>query len=259
MNLGYFALKSQIVLMKFAFLLLASLLFITTLKSQESDIPVRSSVQSQDVLFGLQFAFPGDEMKKAVKNKMGNVGFGGTLYYLTNPLSWGKNKRYSAIRLGGELAYTYYGRFITDVTVGGYQGSYKTSYGILNLNAIFRLRPPHVTAVVPFADVIIGGNFYLSSMKDNLDAIESAFGIEATNFGGYSSSSLNKGIGAGVSFGGADPNHARFVVRVTCNWGSDIKYVVRNSVTYDPGSNSLNYEVGKAPVRYVLVQLGVGL
>ena len=237
--------------MKITVLLFACLLFITDLRSQDPDIPARQSIQDKDVLFGLQFAFPGDEMKKAVRNKMANVGFGGTLYYLTNPLSWGKNKRNSAIRLGGELAYSYYGRFITEVSVGGYQGSYKTSYGILNLNAIFRLRPPHVTTVVPFADVIIGGNFYLSNIKENLDAIESAFGIEAANFGGYSSSSLNKGIGAGVSFGGTDANKARFVVRVTCNWGSDIKYVVRNSVTYDPGSNSLNYEVGKAPVRYV--------
>jgi hypothetical protein len=228
-------------------------------QDQEPEIPTKSSLQTIDVLFGLQFAFPGNEMKKAVRNKMANVGFGGTFSLLTNPLSWGKNKRNSAVRLGGELAYTYYGRFITDVTVGSYQGSYKTSYGILNLNAIFRLRPPHVTPVVPFVDGIIGGNFYISRTTENLSAIESAFGIEALDFGGYSSSSLNKGIGAGVSFGGTDPNKARFVVRVTCNWGSEIKYIVRNSVAYDQGSNSLTYEVGKAPVRYMLVQVGVGL
>ena len=228
-------------------------------KGQEPDIPARTSVQTGDALFGLQFGIPGNEMKKAVKNKMANTGFGGTLSYLTNPLSWGKNKRNSAIRIGGELGYTYYGRFITDVTIGGYQGSYKTSYGILNLNAIFRLRPPHVTPVVPFADVIVGGNFYLSSIRENLGVIESSLGIEAADFGGYNSSSFNKGIGAGLSFGGTDPKKARFVFRVTCNWGSDIKYIERNSVAYDPGSNSLTYEVGTAPVRYVLVQLGVGL
>ena len=245
--------------MKFIILLFASLLFNSTLHAQESDAPIRPAVQTGDVLFGLQFGLPGNEMKKAVKNRMANMGFGGTLYYLTNPLSWGKNKRNSAIRIGGELAYTYYGRFISDVTVGGYQGSYKTSYGILNLNAILRVRPPHVTDIVPFADVIVGGNFYLSTIRDNLDVIDGALGIEASDFGGYSSSSFNKGIGAGLSFGGTDPKKARFVLRVTCNWGSDIKYIVRNSVAYDPGSNSLTYEVGKAPVRYVLVQLGVGL
>jgi hypothetical protein len=240
-------------------LLVLSILTVNLLTAQDS-IPARSTtVQNGDFLLGLQLAFPGNEMKKAVRNKMANVGVGGTLYYLTNPLTWGKNKRNSAIRIGGELAYSYYGRFITDVSIGGYQGSYKTSYGILNLNAIFRLRPPHVTPVVPFVDLIAGGNFYISSTKENLDAIESAFGLEAVNFGGYSSSSFNKGIAAGISIGGNQVHKARFVLRVSCNWGSDIKYVVRNSVAYDPGSNELVYEIGKAPVRYVLVQMGIGL
>ena len=227
--------------------------------AQEAEPPKKTNVQSGDFLLGLQLGFPGNEMKKAVRNRMANVGIGGTLYYLTNPLSWGKNKRNSAIRFGGELAYSYYGRFITDVNVGGYQGSYKTSYGILNLNAIFRLRPPHVTTVVPFVDLLAGGNFYISTTKENLDAIESAFGVEPLDFGGFSSSSFNKGIAAGVSFGSNEVQKARFVIRVSCNWGSDIKYVVRNSVGYDAGSNKLTYEVGKAPVRYVLVQLGIGL
>jgi hypothetical protein len=239
--------------------LLVLLLCSNLLDAQDSIPAMNSPVQTGDFLLGLQLGFPGNEMKKAVRNKMANVGIGGTLYYLTNPLSWGKNKRNSAIRIGGELAYTYYGRFITDVNVGGYQGSYKTSYGILNLNAIFRLRPPHVTPVVPFVDLVAGGNFYISSTKQNLDAIETALGFEAADFGGYSSSSFNKGIAAGISIGSNEVQKARFVIRVSCNWGSDIKYVVRNSVAYDPGSNQLTYEVGKAPVRYMLVQIGVGL
>ena len=235
-------------------------LFLFHLNSIAQDSVVdRTKVQTGDFLLGGQFAFPGNEMKKAVRNKMADVGVGASLYYLTNPLTWGKNKRNSAVRIGAELAYTYYGRFITDVSAGGYSGSYKTSYGILNLNAIFRLRPPHVTPVVPFFDVLAGGNFYISTMRENLGAIESALGLEPTDFGGYSSSSFNKGIGGGISIGSTETQKARLVIRVTFNWGSDIKYVVRNSVTYDPGSNSLNYEVGKAPVRYMLVQIGIGL
>ncbi len=235
------------------------LLLFKAISAQDEVEEKKSAVQSGDFLLGFQFAIPGNEMKKAVHNKMANVGIGGSLYYLTNPLTWGKNKRNSAIRLGGELAYSYYGRFISDVNVNGYSGSYKTSYGILNLNAIFRIRPPHVTAVVPFADLIAGGNFYISTTKDNLDAIETAFGAKPTSMGDFSSSSFNKGFGIGVSIGGTETQKARFVVRFTCNWGSDIKYVVRNSVSYDGGSNELTYQVGKAPVRYALIQLGIGL
>jgi hypothetical protein len=80
------------------------------------------------------------------------------------------------------------------VNIGGYQGSYKTSYGILNLNAILRIRSPRVALLVPFVDLIVGGNFYISSMKENLDALETALGVDNTEFGGYSSSSLIKGL-----------------------------------------------------------------
>jgi hypothetical protein len=245
-------------LMKYSVFLIFLFIFNSSV-GQVTAAVTKTDVQDGDFLLGLQFGLPGEQMKKAVHNKMADIGFGGTIYYLTNPLTWGKKKRNSPIRLGGELAYTYYGRFISDVNIGGYQGSYKTSYGILNLNAIFRLRPPKVAPVVPFADLIVGGNFYISRTKENLDALESALGVETTDFGGYSSSSFNKGIGAGLSFGSAKAREARFVLRVTCNWGSDIKYVVRNSVTYDPGNNKLNYEIGKAPVKYFLIQLGVGL
>ena len=67
---------------------------------------------------------------------MGNLGFGAGFAVLSNPFTWGKNKRNSPLRIGGEAGYTYYGRFLSEVNINGYKGDYKTSYGILQLNAI---------------------------------------------------------------------------------------------------------------------------
>jgi hypothetical protein len=48
-------------------------------------------------------------------------------------------------------------------------------------------------------------------------------------------------------------------MRLSYNWGNKIKYVIRNSLEYDPGSGGLVYYVGEAPVRYLMVQVGIGI
>jgi hypothetical protein len=91
-----------------------------------------------------------------------------------------------------------------------------------------------------------------------MDAIESALGIQGFDMGGYSSASFNKGLAVGCSIGNPRPGQARFTVRISYNRGTDIKYVVRNSVHYNPGNGSLTYDVGRAPVEYVMAQVAVG-
>ena len=205
---------------------------------------------------GLQLAMPARPMRDAVRNEMGNIGFGAGLSVLSNPLSWGRRKRNSPFRVGGEAGYTYYGRFLSDVNIGGYRGSYKTSYGIMQLNGIVQLRPMYTESITPFLEVLAGGNIYLSNTRENLSVIESALGIPAFEIDSYASVGFNKGLAAGFTFGKpAAP--ARFLVRASYNVGSNIKYVVRNSLQYDPGSNFLSYQVAKAPVRYLLLQVGV--
>ena len=217
-----------------------------------------STVESVNGLLAFQVGVPSKKMQDAIRNEMGNLGFGGGLILLTNPFSWGKQKRDSPLRIGGELGYTYYGRFISNVNVGGYSGEYKTSYGLLNLNAIIQLRSGKAEVLNPFAEFLIGGNFYISSIRENLNAIETAFGVEASDAGGFSSSGLNKGFALGLTMGRPEKKSARFTLRLSYNWGDDIRYVVRNSLHYDPGTGSLTYQVGEAPVRYLMVQIGIG-
>jgi hypothetical protein len=206
----------------------------------------------------LQVGIPSEAMRDAIRNEMGDLGFGLGLSVLSNPFSWGRNKRNSPLRLGGELGYTYYGRFLSDVNINGFRGSYKTSYGILQLNAVAQLRPMYTEVFTPFLEILAGGNFYLSSTRENLSVIESALGIPAFEIDSYASVGFNKGIAAGFSVGKTRPDAARLQVRVSYNVGSDIKYVVRNSLIFDPAYNMLSYEVNRAPVRYLMVQVGIG-
>jgi hypothetical protein len=212
-----------------------------------------------DFLFGLQVGVPSKEMRPAIHNQMGDVGFGAGLMVLADPFMWGKNKRESVLRLGGGLGYTYYGRFKTDLNVNGYYGSLKTAYGILDAKAIVRFRPQLNRGFSPFADLQAGGDFYMSTTSDDLNAIESALGLENTDFESTSSASFTKGLGGGFAIGSKDPRQAKFVVRVMYNWGSRVKYIVRNSVEYHPSQNALTYQTARAPVRYVMVHVGIGL
>jgi hypothetical protein len=212
-----------------------------------------------DFLFGLQVGVPSKEMKPAIHNQMGDVGFGAGLMVLSDPFMWGKNKRESVLRLGGGLGYTYYGRFKTDLNVNGYSGSLKTAYGILDAKAMLRFRPQLNRGINPFADIQAGGDFYMSTTSDDLNAIESALGLENTDFESTSSAAFTKGLGGGIAIGSKDPEQAKFVVRVMYNWGSKVKYIVRNSVEYHPSENALTYQTARAPVRYVMLQVGIGL
>jgi hypothetical protein len=251
--------------MKQLLLLPILLLFCTALTAQVTTEPAWKSAESgksqgvTDFLFGLQVGVPSKEMRPAIHNEMGDVGFGAGLMVLSDPFMWGKNKRESVLRLGGSLGYTYYGRFKTDLNVNGYYGSLKTAYGILDAKAIVRFRPQMNRGFSPFADLQAGGDFYMSTTSDDLNAIESALGLENTDFESTSSAAFTKGVGGGFAIGSKDPEQAKFVVRVTYNWGSRVKYIVRNSVEYHPSQNALTYQTGRAPVRYLMVQVGIGL
>jgi hypothetical protein len=237
-------------------IVLMSLLFKLSVNAQEGKYKY---VERTNVLLGIQVGIPGSpSMKEATKNNMGNMGFGGALCVLTNPFAWGRNKRNSPLRIGGELGYTYYGRFLSDVNINGYGGDYKTSYGILQLNGLLQLRPGVPEYFTPFIDVFAGGSFYISSTKENLSAIESGLGIPSFEIGSYSSASFTKGAAIGCSIGKFRENQARFTMRVSYTWGPKIRYVVRNSLAYNP-SDGLQISIGETYVRYFLVQVGIGI
>jgi hypothetical protein len=210
-----------------------------------------------DFLFGLQMGVPSAEMRPAIKNNMGDVGFGVGFLFLSDPYTWGKSDRSSALRLGGGLGYTYYGRFKTEVPWNSYTGNVKTAYGMFDAKAIARFRPQLDRGIHPFADVQAGVDVYMSSTREDLSVIEREDGDEEID--NTASASFTKGIGGGFAIGSRDPKQAKFTIRAMYNWGGMVKYVVRNSMYYDPADGTLYYQRAKAPVRYVQIQVGIGL
>lgn len=239
-------------------LLICTLLMVAQSHAQKTGAN-KADIESVNGFFAFQAGIPSKTMQEAIKNNMGNLGFGGDFAALSNPFTWGKNKRNSSLRIGGELGYSYYGRFLSEVNVNGYRGDYKTSYGILQLNALLQLRPYLPETITPFFEVLAGGNFYLSTIKENLGAIESALGIQTLELDGYSSASFNKGLAVGCYIGNPrNKDAARLLLRVSYNRGNSIKYIVRNSLQYNASNNRLEYYVDKAPVNYFIVQIGIG-
>ena len=213
-----------------------------------------------DIALGLHVGIPTKDMRKAIRNNMMDMGFGLNFVFVSDPLLWfNKNAPSSPVRLGADVGYTYYGRFLSEITVNGYKGDYKTSYGIGHLNGILRLRPPHHSAIIPYIDGLIGLNVYFSSTKENFSFIESALGLESLAFAGTASASFVKGFGAGFTIGRKDPNKPRINFRATYQAGSSIKYVERNSINYEQGSNRLTYVEGRAPVKYFTAQVAFAL
>lgn len=239
----------------FAFLFVAC--FHLTGHSQDEENR-KEEIESINGLLALQVGIPSEEMQKAIRNDMGNLGFGASLSALFNPFTWGKNKRNSALRIGAEAGYTYYGRFLTKVDINGLKGDFKTSYGVLQLNALLRLRAPRKEWINPFFEVLAGGSFYLSSIKENLGVIESSLGMPPLNMDSYSSGSFNKGVAIGFTVGKPERDAPRIGLRISYNRGNSITYVVRNSLAYNASANRMEYYVDRAPVSYFLVQLGIG-
>lgn len=220
-----------------------------------ADPPVDN--KGKDFLFGLQVGVPSAEMRPATKNQMGDVGFGVGFLFLSDPYTWGKNKRSSALRLGGGLGYTYYGRFKTEVPWNSYTGRVKTYYGIFDVKAIARFRPQLNRGFHPFADLQAGVDIYTSTTREDLSILEREDGDE--DIDNTTSSCFTKGIGGGIAIGSRNPEQAKFVIRAMYNWGGQVKYVVRNSMYYEPADGTLHYEQAKAPLRYVSIQVGIGL
>ncbi len=249
--------------MRFIFtILLASLSSLLFAQDEIIDDPLMEDIRFEDQAdgyFGLHVAVPMAGMKAATKNKMGDNGYGFTLQVLSNPHTWGSNKRNGPFRLGGELGYTYYGRFIQDVNINGFNGSYKTSHGMVTLNAVARVRPPVNERFVPFLDLFAGGDFYLSRIRENLSAIESGLGIQPLDLASSSSVSFTRGVAAGFSVAPKNKDGVRIYFRGSYNKGTSIKYIERYSMAYDPDKNAITYRMGKAPVSYWMFTVGVGI
>lgn len=240
-------------------LLLLTLVLSAQLTTEPTWEPAESSIDNKgkDFLFGLQVGVPSAEMRPAIRNQMGDVGLGGTFLFLSDPYTWGKNKRSSALRLGGGVGYTFYGRFKTEVPWNNYTGRIKTSYGIFDAKVIARFRPQLGRGIHPFADLQAGMDLYTSTTREDLSVMEREDDDE--DIDNTSSASFTKGIAGGIAIGSRDPGQAKFVIRAMYNWGGQVRYIVRNSMYYDPAGRTLYYEKAKAPVRYVAIQVGVGL
>jgi hypothetical protein len=114
------------------------------------------------------------------------------------------------------------------------------------------VRPDISSAIIPFADVFAGGDFYISNTKEDLGALETIAGIESYDFGSTISASFVKGLATGVMIRFSKSATSRLLLRFSYARGTPIKYVDRNSL--DPVYGFLE---GRSPVEYFAIQVGI--
>jgi hypothetical protein len=194
---------------------------------------------NEDNGVSLNIGMPTRAMQPAIRNNMFNLGFGLSVLAVYNPF-----KKSGILRLGGEIGYTYYGRFKS--------GGLKTSYGIAHLAPVIRLRPDIASPLVPFFDIFAGGDFYISDTKEDLDALATIAGIESYDFRSTISASFVKGLATGLMIRFSQNATSRLLLRLSYARGTRIQYVDRKSV--DPAYGFLQ---GRAPVEYFAIQVGI--
>lgn len=201
-----------------------------------------------EAFYSIQMDMPNEKMRPAVRNNMGDKGFGLAASFMANPYTWGRNKRNSPLRIGGELGYTYYGRFK--------QSGIKASTGMIHLTAMARLHHEEAHRLMPFFDIFAGGNFYMASFREDVNAIESIAGLEPSSFASMNSASFVHGAAVGVFLGQEHPEKMRLQLRFAYTRGTAFKYVERNSMVVV--NNGVYVLIGKVPVDYFSIQIGLG-
>jgi hypothetical protein len=219
--------------------------FIPNCFSQDSAVIEKSpeiTIQPDDHegFLGVHLVIPSAKMRPAVSNNMGDLGFGLAFQMLSDPATWSRREKYSCFRLGAGISYTYFGRYHTDVDFN----RLKTTYGIFNLNAVFRLRPFNDRKILPYLELFTGLSTYFSSTKWTKGSIASD---DDGFLGAVTNSSLNKGIAVGLNFSNA--KNPGWSLRAGYQWAGDLRYVVRNSIVYQ-SPDKFNYREAYAPVQY---------
>jgi hypothetical protein len=183
---------------------------------------------------GAVVVIPSPGMKAMINNDMGNLGYGLSLQVIGS-------KKPSTLKWGGNFSYTYFGRYLTDVSGGD---ALKTTYGLTNLNGVIRLTLKEPTNVTLYVDFFLGVRTYFSRTKWHFASSEEEPLLRVVRTG------FNRGAAAGINFG----KYKGAGLRFSYQWSGDARYVVRNSVQYTSGNN-ITYETAYAPITYGAVSL----
>lgn len=237
--------------MRLLFIVLASLSF-GPLQAQDAGHNPRHF----STTFALINTVPMGGMRQAIQNRMGNMGFGVALNGYINPWALVRNPRPSALWFGGGFAYSYLGRDLSSLSNSNVRADYKTTYQLLQIDLMARLRPAEPLPALPFIEVFAGGCFYNSTLQENLTVLQTGLGQEPFVYGDFNSGTFNRGLAVGVQTTPARPGAPGFSLRLAYNMGGRINYVVRNSLVLN-NDNRLQFATGETRARTISLQVGV--
>lgn len=207
-------------------------------------------------------AVPLNELRDAVNNRMGDLGFGLSSGIVLNP--FGKEKP-SPFLPGIDLSYIWYG--VDKIGETSDHPPVKTTYNVYTLNGNIRALLTQTKKFAPFIDASLGAKIFNTRTKIDKNLLHTVLNddqpevLNTTN-----DTSLNYGLGAGFFIRKQQENNTApassaglvngsFTVRILYYWGHDINYVKRDSVKITT-DNFVTYETGRTGTDMLVVQFG---
>ncbi len=235
---------------KFLITLLFVLISLVTVFGQKYDSSKFSFI---NFYFNTQTAIPSKEFREAMKNDVGNLGFGLTTGIVISPLL--ENKP-SPILLGLDFGYFKYGQDKQQAT--GTSPPLKTTWNVFTWNGLARLRPRFQRgSITPFIDGLLGVKLYNTKTKIDKNVIDFIFNDDQPEvINNVKHFGLNYGLGAGFYSNPKKQVSPGFTMRVLYLWGDEATYVVRNSVQVTSSGN-VTFETARANTSMVMIQLGI--
>jgi hypothetical protein len=203
-------------------------------------------------------AVPLNELREAIKNKFGNVGVGFSTGILANP--FGKKKP-SPIFVGGDFSYLTYGVDKIDQTVNN--PPLKSTFNVYNIHAAGRMLITQDKVFVPYIDGLIGARIFNTRTKIDKDLLDTILNddqpevLNTTNDTG-----LSYGLGLGFYTrrpkNSTEENQVSFTLRILYTWGSEARYVVRDSIEINQ-DGLIEYQTEQTKTDMLSIQLGIML
>lgn len=208
-----------------------------------------------------------NELRDAVQNRVGKMGFGISSGILLNP--FGKSKP-SPFLVGADFSYISYG--VDKVAENSDHPPLKTAFNVYTVSGSVRALLTQRSGFAPFIDGLLGVQTFNTRTKIDKTLLQTVINddqpevLNTTNDTG-----LNYGLGVGffIRNAGKTSNYAidaptpwqirgSFSVRLLYYWGDEIKYVKRNSVTVT-SDNFLTFETGRTRTDMLVLQVGFTL
>ena len=195
-----------------------------------------------------QAAFPRGDFRDEVER----MGIGGGLSFTVNPF-----KRDFPVEFGAAFSYFHFGRSINTIEPNpGEPLEVKTAHSFFLFHGVLRFQPFTHSLVKPYADVLLGANYFEARTKENENVLVTLIDKpDPVVLEKFKDSSFSWGASLGLMFVPDETKSVHFDMKVVLLNGGKMDYIPKRSV--EVSNNQLVYGVSATNTDMFLAQVGL--